>query len=122
MSSGDRPVVLVLEDEWIIADQVTDGLRAEGFEVAGPASRVEQAFAIQATRHIDFAVLDINVYGETSFRFAEFLAQQGVPFLFLSGYSEAEIPNSLVGGVLYQKPVSIDLLVRGIRAALGKPT
>lgn len=81
--------VLVLEDEWMIADQVATALTSAGFDVVGPVGHVKQAFALLANASVDVAVLDINVHGERSFALAEQLAQTGTPFVFPSGYSQS---------------------------------
>jgi DNA-binding response OmpR family regulator len=89
-----------------------------GVEVIGPAGRVEQALALLKDDKVDAAVLDINLHGERSFRVAERLAQTGTPFIFLSGYTEAEIPPNFREGQLMTKPVDTNILCQCLDALL----
>jgi DNA-binding response OmpR family regulator len=79
--------VPVLEDEWLIAEQIETALADAGYEAVG---HVDQALALIKEGGLDGAVLDINVHGERSFRVAEQLARDATPFAFLSGREAAE--------------------------------
>jgi DNA-binding response OmpR family regulator len=98
--------ILVLEDEWLIAESLADDLGLEGYAVAGPAHSISQAKDVLAEGAIDGAILDIDLRGEKSFPFAEILAEQGIPFVFMSGYANADLPAQLRGAPLVSKPVS----------------
>jgi DNA-binding response OmpR family regulator len=97
--------VLVLEDEWLIAEQIEAALNDAGFDIVGPVGRIEEAMALLSGDGIDAAVLDINVHGQRTFRVAERLAARSTPFVFLSGYSEVELPSSFSERPLMQKPI-----------------
>jgi CheY-like chemotaxis protein len=98
--------ILVVEDEWLIAESLADDLGLEGYAVAGPAHSVAQAKDVLAGGGVDGAILDIDLRGEKSFPFAEALAAQGIPFVFMSGYANADLPAQLRGAPLVSKPVS----------------
>jgi CheY-like chemotaxis protein len=110
--------VLVLEDEWIIADQIEAALEGAGYAVVGPVGRADAAMALAQSRPLDAAVLDINVHGDRSFRVARQLAQDGIPFIFLSGYPRAELPAALRERPLIQKPIDLPALCRCMESLL----
>ena len=78
--------ILVVEDEMAIALLVEDMMLDLGHEVVGLAMRLHQALQIAECAEIDFAILDINLDGHSSFPVADILLRRGVPFAFASGY------------------------------------
>jgi DNA-binding response OmpR family regulator len=121
MARLQPPHILVLEDEWIIADQIEAALEDAGYAVVGPVGRVDAAMALLKRRPLDAAVLDINVHGDRSFRVARQLAQDAIPFVFLSGYAQTELPATLSQRPLMQKPIDLLALCRCIDALLAPP-
>ncbi len=101
---ASRGRVLVVEDEWFIADDYEQVLRKAGYEVAGPVPNIEAAMRLIDDGGIDVALLDIAIGDEKSFPIAERLKTDGVPFAFLSGYSDGEIPDDLRSAPLIDKP------------------
>ena len=90
--SGRR--ILVVDDEYLIADDLAALLRGAGAEVIGPAASLPKAMRLASdTQHFDAAVLDINLRGEMSYAAADALLEKGTPLLFLSGYSAASLPE-----------------------------
>jgi CheY-like chemotaxis protein len=83
--------VLVVEDNFLIAELIHSLLDECGCETIGPAPRVSLALALVDDSHLDGAFLDINLAGEYCFAVAELLRERGVPFAFLSGYDDDEI-------------------------------
>ncbi|TGT57223.1 response regulator, partial [Mesorhizobium sp. M2E.F.Ca.ET.166.01.1.1] len=77
--------VLVVEDTFLVALDLSDQLTESGCEVIGPAASVEQALKQLDGIALDGAVLDVNLQGERSFPIAELLASRGIPFVFLTG-------------------------------------
>jgi DNA-binding response OmpR family regulator len=114
-----RPLILVLEDEWLIAEQIEGALEAEGYAVLGPVGRVREALELLNGRAVDAAVLDINLHNERSFAVAEQLAHASIPFVFLSGYSDVELPHGFGDRPLIQKPVDADQLCRCVRSLVS---
>ena len=73
--------VLVVEDDYFIARDLVDMLKCIGFEVVGPASRIDVALIFIAMVALDAAMFDVNLQGERVFLLADELAKQGIPFL-----------------------------------------
>jgi DNA-binding response OmpR family regulator len=118
MASGHRPLILVLEDEWMIASLIQAALEDAGFEVIGPVGRIGEALALMQRERCDAAVLDINVHGERSFSVAKRLSEMATPFVFMSGYSAAELPAGFRETPLLEKPLDLGALCRRISALL----
>lgn len=98
--------VLVLEDAFLVALDLSDQLTDLGCDVIGPASSVKQALEIMDGVALDGAVLDVNLAGERSFPIAEVLASRGIPFLFLTGYDGATVfPDEFQQAPRLSKPV-----------------
>ena len=107
--------VLVVEDMFLVALDLSDQLTDSGCDVIGPASSVKQALAQIDGIELDGAVLDINLAGERSFPVAELLASRGIPFLFLTGYdSEAAVPDEFQNAPRLSKPVDARALTEAV--------
>jgi CheY-like chemotaxis protein len=101
--SGRR--VLVVEDEYFLADDLSRALTQLGAEVIGPVPTRKEALALLAAAgKVDLAVLDINLEDEAVFPVADALAEQGVPFLFATGYDQASIPARYQHVPRWEKP------------------
>ena len=73
--------ILVVEDEFLIAMDVEDVLRALGAEVVGPFGRLEPALGAVQREDLDGAVLDVRLDGDTIEPVAAVLVSRGVPVL-----------------------------------------
>jgi CheY-like chemotaxis protein len=92
MSETPGPLVgrriLIVEDEFIIAETMEEWLRRAGAEVIGPVPSVKQALKLIESQRdaLDGAVLDVNLgRGETAYPIADGLNERGVPYLFATG-------------------------------------
>lgn len=102
--------VLVVEDEYMLADALADGLTALGVQVVGPVGGLEEALALAAESELDGAILDINLGGETVFPLADALVARGVPYVFATGYGRDSIPEPYRGAPILSKPVDVAAL------------
>ncbi|MFU8865293.1 MAG: response regulator [Rhodobacterales bacterium] len=98
--------VLVVEDMWIVAEDLAAELEDLGCQVVGPAGKLEQGLQIAQQEQLDGAFLDVNLGAENSFPIAAALRERGVPFAFLTGYDLPEaFPPELVDIPRLHKPV-----------------
>jgi CheY-like chemotaxis protein len=102
--------VLVVEDEYMLAEALADGLAALGVQVVGPVGGLNEALALAATSELDGAILDINLGGETVFPLADALAARGVPYVFATGYARESIPELYRQAPILSKPVDVAAL------------
>ena len=108
--------ILVVEDEYMIADAMQRGLEDEGAIVLGPAPSVRKALRlIEAEPGIDVAVLDINLGGEKVFPVADALQARGVAFLFTTGYDAADVPEAWRHVLRLEKPIEPRAVARALR-------
>src|SRR5262249_12581937 len=96
--------VLVVEDQWHVANALKLLLGAEGMETVGPAPTVADARQLAAERKPDVAVVDINLKGEMAYGLIEQLHAQGVRIVVVSGYVLQRLTEK-VSAVLH-KPVN----------------
>jgi DNA-binding response OmpR family regulator len=114
LESSERRV-LVVEDEWLIAEFYGDVLRSEGYEVVGPAYNIAEAQELIRQNHLGAAILDVTLGTETSFPLAHMLAEKGVPFIFVSGRSDDEILSDFQNVPVILKPLNGDELPGAIK-------
>jgi len=70
-------LVLVVEDDYFIAEEICAALRQKGASVIGPAADVEHGRMLMAGQPLDCAVLDVNLHGEHVFELAGELRHAG---------------------------------------------
>ncbi len=109
--------ILIVEDEYYLADDLAQQLRAEGAEVVGPVGTLTDAMAQLASARPDFAVVDMNLHGDMAFPIADRLAEEGVPFLIATGYNSASLPERFAGRPRVEKPFNPDDVIPHIEAA-----
>lgn len=84
--------VIIVEDEFIVADDLRLTLEDAGNVVSGIASSVEQARELVRRHQPGIALLDIHLKGKlTGIDFAKELRMEGIPFIYLSAYSNQAI-------------------------------
>lgn len=118
---ADRPLnhcrILVVEDEYLLADELALGLANEGAVVLGPAPSVKRALGLlEGEASLDGAILDLNLGGEPAFPVADALIDRSVPLIFTTGYDAGAIPERFAHIPRCEKPINIGR----ITAALGK--
>ena len=107
--------VLVVEDAFLVALDLSDQLTDSGCRVIGPAATVEQALREIDGVALDGAVLDVNLAGERSFPIASLLASRGIPFLFLTGYDSSTVfPDEFQQAPRLSKPVDPAVLTEAV--------
>jgi DNA-binding response OmpR family regulator len=115
--------ILVVEDEYLIAEDLAALLRDAHADVIGPAESLPQAMRLAAdTELIDAAVLDINLRGVTVFPLADELTSRSIPIMFLTGYGENNIPEEYGEIVCCEKPMGVTHIVAQLQAILNPTT
>ncbi|WAJ29443.1 response regulator [Antarcticirhabdus aurantiaca] len=98
--------VLVVEDDFFVAEETVRDFEDFGAEVVGPVSSLTLAFDVVLNgQAIDGAVLDINLLGERVFPLVDVLRRRGVPCVFATGYDRWTVPTDYQSVPLLQKPV-----------------
>lgn len=110
--------ILVLEDEYFIADDLSRVLKAAGAEPVGPAGTLKQASDLLKRSPVDAAILDLNLRGEFAFSLVEQLSSAGIPCVIVSGYGRDSIPESLRDVPNIEKPIAQGSVIASLQAAL----
>lgn len=90
--------ILILEDDALILMDIEMTLAEAGYKKLSVHSESTAALARIKESVLAAALLDFNLgKGETSLPVAEELKNQGIPFVFLTGYTDATVslPNGL---------------------------
>jgi CheY-like chemotaxis protein len=105
---------LVVEDEYLLADDMAQALAGMGAEVVGPLPTKDRALTlISSGEPLDAAVLDINLRGETVFPVADALTARAIPFVFATGYAQTSIPAAYQAVPRWEKLFNPDESKRG---------
>jgi DNA-binding response OmpR family regulator len=115
--------VLIVEDEWLLADTLADCLRDYGGDIVGPAPSVAAALELVDREPITAAILDISLGGEKSFPIARALRDRKIPFVFTTGYLTGDLPTEFRDVELVSKPFDQNILATFLAAMLdGRST
>jgi len=106
--------ILVVEDEFLVSVALEDDLRDAGADLVGPFSNLAAALAGAEAQSFDLALLDINLGGTMVYPLADALMARRVPFLFLSGYTGADLPARFTGQRRMSKPYDPTRLIDAI--------
>jgi CheY-like chemotaxis protein len=117
----DPMKILVVEDNVLAADLIAEALAVEGCMVVGPVGTLEDGMDILSQAGITGALLDINLHGADSFPIAYRLRDRGVPFAFVTAYSELVVPEDLRGAPRFSKPFTPWELASAAIAAFSTP-
>lgn len=106
--------ILVVEDDYYLADDERSALEAAGATVVGPVARIEDALRHAGASEIDCAVVDINLSAGPSFAVAAALKARAIPFVFTTGYDVAAIPDEFQSVERLEKPIDDADLVSAV--------
>lgn len=112
--------VLVVEDDYFIAEEICSTLREHGAEIIGPSPDVERGLQLLQSHEIDCAVLDINLQGNLAFGVAKELRQRGTPAIFATGYDVSVLPSEFSDYVRLEKPVNLLALLQAVQSACAR--
>ncbi|MDR9776001.1 response regulator [Rhizobium hidalgonense] len=111
--------VLVVEDEFMLAEDLCQELAEAGAVVIGPAQSLERAMELLAVPDgLDAAVLDVNLQGKQVFPVADALLERQVPFVFTTGYDASVLPARFVSMRCCAKPLDMPRLMETLRSAI----
>ncbi|MCM8557581.1 response regulator [Sphingomicrobium sediminis] len=117
--TSDTHRIFIVEDEVVVAFEMTDMLEDLGFEVVGPSVHVEDAKRLADEAKIDAAFLDVNMgAGKTSKPVAEILRDRDIPFVFITAYSADQISFKTSDEKVLSKPVTSSQVLSTLRKVL----
>ena len=121
-STGSEPVsgldgcrVLVVEEEYFLADDLKNELEVRGAKVVGPIGNLGVAEDQVSRDHFDVAVIDVKLGNKLAWSIADELMRETIPFGFVTGYAAEVIPERFRNIVRWEKPCDMSKLTEDIR-------
>lgn len=116
-----RKVVLIVEDEFLIALDLTLLLERRGWSVLGPVASVEAALRLLDNETPAVALLDVNLADGPVTLVAEALKARNVPFVMASAHSQPELYGGdvLIGAPNVGKPTDEHRLLAVLEQSLA---
>lgn len=116
--------VFVLDDEPLVALDVSVYLAAAGCEIVGPTGTIPEAKLLVERADFDVALLDLNIEGTLSEEIAQILSRKNIPFAFVTGYSRTALPAKFRQSLMLSKPFVREQLLATVEALvyLSKPS
>jgi DNA-binding NarL/FixJ family response regulator len=123
--AGERPRILLVEDDYLVGMEAEATLRDAGMDVLGIATSADEAVALAGEGLPDLVVMDIRLAGQRDGVDAaiEIFRRHGIRSFFASAHADPEVKARAADAQplgWIAKPYRADALVDGIRAALGK--
>ncbi|MDR7141922.1 DNA-binding response OmpR family regulator [Rhizobium sp. BE258] len=111
--------ILIVEDEFLIAMDIEEAVRALGYDVVGPVGSLQEAMELAG--EADVALVDVRLKdGVTGPEVGNHLHfQYGVTVVFITGNPEAVRQNKAAIGVL-QKPFRLAEIESVVKFAVGR--
>jgi len=113
--------ILIAEDDYFIASELTVVCRDAGADVLGPyATGLEALDAVREHRP-DLALLDVCLHDGDSFDAARKALEYRLAIVFLTGYDcETAVPDDLSTETCLEKPFGGEELLKAIHRGLAK--
>jgi two-component sensor histidine kinase/CheY-like chemotaxis protein len=111
--------VLIVEDAVLLALELEAGLIESGASVVATAADIGEAKRMLSL-DFDAAVLDANLNGASVTPVAEALARRGVPFIFATGYGDANAAPAGFGVPVVRKPYNVRQIAVALVEAIGR--
>lgn len=109
-------LVLIAEDEPLIAVEIRQGFEEEGAKVIMAQTLSEALLGVEDAA-LSVAILDHGLADGDSHKVCERMKERNIPFIIYSGYDLDEDDR---GGVHVKKPASMSTLVAAVRGLLAE--
>lgn len=112
--------LLVVEDEFAIAEYIAILLEDLGCDVVGPVATVPEALVAVSEGTVDGVLLDANLDGRSSAPIALALHEAKIPFVVVTGYGARGLDEALDSAARLTKPFSTADLEAILVAVFGQ--
>jgi DNA-binding response OmpR family regulator len=96
--------VLIVEDEWLLAEGLKVDLEERGYAVLGPALSCKDALGILFDHEADLAFVDTQLGDETCEAVLDECDKRSIPVIIYTAHSEDELPKFARGRKFLAKP------------------
>jgi CheY-like chemotaxis protein len=111
--------VLVVEDEYFLADDIVRVLTGLGARIVGPYGDLREASeVVDRDVAIDAAIVDINLRNEMVFPLARLLRSRKVPLVFTTGYDRSAVEPEFHDVRLWGKPLDLKAMARELTSLI----
>jgi DNA-binding NtrC family response regulator len=111
--------VMVVEDEFFIAEVLCEALAMQNWQVVGPYPDMESASnALDNGAQVDVAILDVNLKGKLAYPLVDRLIQKDTPVILTTGYDRDAVPPAYAHLPRLIKPVSLNELLDCVAQAI----
>ncbi len=105
--------VLVVEDEYLLAQELCRDLVSEGATIMGPVPRLDAALDLLERGPLpSLAILDVCLQGRMVWPLADALTARRIPFVLVTGYDADALPEAYAGLPRCGKPADLAQLLR----------
>ena len=117
----ERPTVLVVEDEFIIALDLSETVQDLGYALEGPFADTEHALDSLQTGMPDAAILDVFTADGEVYPVADALTEAGVPIIFHSAHvPPREVQERYPTALACSKPCPPDRIIDMLQQAVDR--
>ena len=114
-------IILIAEDEGIVALCLGDDLTEAGYEIVGPFATCAEAMRFLEDGTPDLAVLDPLLKDGSCQELASELARRGVPFVIYSGNRrDTEALAEFGNATWVEKPAASEAIIEALSALAGR--
>lgn len=121
----DQPRILIIEDDWLVANGLREMLRDAGFQVVGVAGRADRVEPLVRQHAPPLALVDIHLgRGGDGIAIARDLVASGVRVVFTSAHTDEptlSLARRVGASGFVAKPYTQNQLRAAIAIALGEP-
>jgi DNA-binding response OmpR family regulator len=110
--------ILIVEDEFLIAEDLRRLIERAGATPIGPTLSERAARILASKEQIDAALLDVHLSDKTSENVALALKRRRVPFVIITGRAHESIPWTMRGTPFLGKPVMPDVVLAALETAI----
>jgi response regulator RpfG family c-di-GMP phosphodiesterase len=111
--------ILVVEDEFLIAQMVGDMLADLDCTCIGPIMTLEAGIVAAASVQCDAAIINLVIQGQKAYAVVEELAARNIPFCFASGVSPDSVHEKWRQHRFIRKPFLIEEVRTFLDEVLG---
>ncbi len=114
-----RRIVLV-EDEYMLASELSDELADLGAIVLGPVGTLTEALSLIGEQaEVDGGIIDMNLGGEMAYEVADLLIARGVPLVLTTGYDLSALPPRFSHIARCEKPVDLTRVMKALGSVIA---
>lgn len=98
--------IMIVEDEFLLAEMLVDEVRRLGYQVIGPFGLMAAALDAARSLPLDAALLDVQIRNDVIYPLADVLHDRAIPYAFVTSSDLSQAPDRHRAAPAARKPVS----------------